>query len=125
MSAEILQKYSDVVVVNAPRVALEISLQLKSKGPEVQGRAFAGTHESGYFYLYRIDAHKDTVYECVASKEYGDAITSLYKNHRIFASAGDLITARIQLINAVAAKVGLSAGAVGVDDPGRGRALAL
>lgn len=124
MSQDILQAYSDVVVVNAPKIALEIALALKAQSLAVQRATFAGDAESGPFYLYRIDKFPDTVFECMASTD-GDAISSLYKNHRIFNSGGELMRARKFLIRAIAEKVGLSAESIGIDDPGRGRALSL
>ena len=55
----------------------------------------------------------------------GDAITSVYMNHSIFASLGDLQRARTDLIAAVADRVGLSVESAGVNDEGRGRMLGL
>lgn len=124
MSQDTLSQYSDVVVVNGAKIALEIALTLKQLPMHVQRSSFAGSAETGHFYMHRLDKFPDTVFECVASPE-GDAITSLYKNHRIFGSAGELMRARRHLIDAIAAKVGLSVESIGVDDPGRGRALGL
>lgn len=124
MTQDILQAYSDVVVVNSAKIALEISLTFREQHQSVQRAAFAGTRETGHFYLYRIDKFPDTIFECVASPA-GDAITSLYKNHRIFGSAGELMRARKHLIDSISEKVGLSAESIGIDDPGRSRALSL
>ncbi len=124
MSQDTLSQYADVVVVNSAKIALEIALTLKQQPQHTQRDAFAGSRETGHFYLYRLDKFPDTVFECVASPD-GDAITSLYKNHRIFGSAGELMRARGQLIAAISEKVGLSAESIGIDDPGRGRALSL
>ena len=121
---QVTESTRDVVVVNHEKTALEISFDLKESTKENQRLAFAGSRNAGFFYLHRIDKHPDMVYECVVSQE-GDAITSVYRNHRIFQNHGELIKARVLLINAVAQKVGLSPEGVGVDDPGRGRVLGL
>lgn len=122
---QVLESVRDVVVINHDRTALEIAFHLKEQPKEVQRKAFAGTEKSGYFYLHRIDKFPDTVYECVMSATDGDAISSTYKNHRVFQNVGELIRARELLVEAIAQKVGLSVQGVGVDDPGRGRTLSL
>lgn len=120
-----INPYLDVVVVNSGNSILKLSLKLRSKSEEDQRKAFAGSSLAGYFYLFRDHEVPDMVYECIASKEGGDAISALYVNHRIFNSVGTLIAAREHLIRAIAEKVGLSPEAVGIDDPGRGRSLPL
>jgi hypothetical protein len=121
-----LDAYKDVVVVNADRIALELSLKFKEASKMAQHQAFGGTVDAGWFYLYRRDdMHTDTVLECVVSPDSGDMITSLYKNHSIFGDKGELIRARRVLIKAIAEKVGLSAEAIGIEDTARGRALGL
>ncbi len=115
----------DVVVINHDRTALEISFDLKEKPKNEQRAAFAGSRETGYFYMHRIDKFPDTVYECVVSPDGGDAIASVYKNNRIFQNPGELIRARETLIKAIAQKVGLTPESVGVEDEGRGRVLGL
>jgi hypothetical protein len=122
---DILDKYRDVVVVNANHIGLEISLALKNEPTEKQREAFFGTMDTGFWYVHRLDKHPDTVYECIVSTNTGDAITSLYKNHRIFNTHGDLARAREELIKAIAHKVGLSHQGVGIDDPVRGRVMEL
>lgn len=125
MSHNPLAPYADVVVVNSNRVALELSLNLKKEPHQAQRNTFGGSEKAGYFYLYRHGSHPDSVYECITSAEHGDAIAGVYKNHRIFASRGELIHAREQLIRAIAGKIGISAESIGIDDPGRGRTLGL
>lgn len=122
--SEALKDYLDVVVVNSQKTALALSLDLKNLPQEKQRAAFAGERSSGYFYLHSMDAHPGDVMECVVSLE-GDAITSVYKGHRIFNSVGELVRARTDLVNAIAEKVGLSVGAIGIEDQSRGRALGL
>lgn len=124
MSEKVLQAFSDVVVVNGNHIALEISLDLKNRPQSQQREAFAGDFAAGYLYLHRMDKFPDMVFECVVSVA-GDAISSVYKNHRIFATTGELLKARQLLTSAIASKVGLSANSVGIDDPGRGRTLGL
>lgn len=124
MSQEILDQYKDVVVVNANHIALEISLNLKSKNMQEQREAFAGNYATGFFYLNRIDKFPDTVFECVVSPS-GDAITSLYKSHRIFSEPAELMRARERVAKAIAESVGLSAEGVGIEDDARGRTLGL
>jgi hypothetical protein len=119
-----LDSMRDVVVVNHERTALEISFDLKEKPKYEQRQAFAGSHAGGFFYLHRIDKFPDTAFECVVSPN-GDAISSVYKNHRIFQNAGELVRARETLVAAVAQKVGLSPESVGVDDESRGRTMDL
>lgn len=125
MTQETLQRYADVVAVNADRIALELSLLLKNEPPEVQRKTFGGSREAGWFYLYHNAKHPDSMFECVMSQEGGDSITALYKTNRIFGSVGELISARETLIRAIAEKVGLSREAVGIEDPGRGRTVGL
>jgi hypothetical protein len=125
MSQKTLQKFSDVIVINGSKTALEIALRLKESPINVQRAAFGGDWEAGFIYLHRIDKFPDTVYECIASSEEGDSITSIYKNHSIFGSLGDLMKARTELINAIVEKVGMSVTSIGIDDESRGRALDL
>lgn len=121
---ETLDQFRDVVVANANQILLEISLDLRNKSLEEQRKAFAGEKAHGFFYLHRMDKHPEFVFECLVSP-YGDAISSLYMNHRIFNSPGELMRARAVLCKAVAEKVGLSVEGVGVDDAARGRTLGL
>ena len=123
--SSVLEKFRDLVVINASHVALEISLALKEMPSEEQRKTFFGSRETGFWYMHRIPKHPDTVYECVVSAGTGDAITSVYKNHSIFNTHGDLYRARLELIRAVAEKTGLSVEGVGVDDDVRGRTLGL
>lgn len=124
MSQNTLDRYRDVVVVNADHIALALSLELKKQPLSVQRDAFGGSNLGGYLYMYRSDQHPDKVLESVVSA-FGDSITSLYMNNRIFGSVGELITARETLIKAIAEKVGLSPAAVGIEDSSRGRSLNL
>lgn len=124
MSQEVLDQYRDIVVVNASHIALEISLDLKARSLQEQRESFAGNFATGFFYLHRIDKFPDTVFECIVSPS-GDAITSLYKNHRIFSAPGEVMRARDRLCHSIATKVGLSIEGVGVEDAARGRTLGL
>lgn len=120
-----IDAYRDLVAVNSQRIALELSQSLRSLSTEQQRNHFGGSMRFGFTWLYRDDAkHPDKVMETVASPT-GDAITSVYINHRCLNSLGTLAQARENLINALAQKVGLSYEAIGVEDPGRGRALGL
>jgi hypothetical protein len=125
MTSNTLDRYRTVVVVNADHIALKISLDLKEQSLDVQRRAFAGSKSAGYFYLHSTEEFPDMVYECVASPEGDDAIASVYLGHRIFNTPGELMSARENLISAIAAQVGLSVEGIGIDDPGRGRSLSL
>ena len=122
----VLEAFRDVVVINGNRIALEMSLDLRDGPAGDMTKAFAGNADTGYFYLYRSPKHPDNVMETVVSREHKDGITSVYKgNHRIFGSNGELMRARLRLITEIAAEVGLSPQAVGIDDPGRGRQMSL
>jgi hypothetical protein len=118
-----LDAYRDVVVVNGEQKTLDLSLDLKKKSTEEQRNFFAGTPMTGWFYLYGREGD-DTLMECVMSPQ-GDSITSLYKRHPIFASAGELIRARTTLMAALSDKVGLSIEGIGIEDMARGRTLGL
>jgi len=125
MSTPAFDAYRQIVVVNSDRVALELGMKLRDASEESRREAFSGRREAGFFYLYRRDdMHTDSVMEVVVSTD-GDAITSVYKNHRAFASGGALIEARMALIKALAEKIGLPPESVGIDDSVRGRALHL
>lgn len=124
MSQEILDQYRDIVVVNATHIALEISLDLKARALHEQRESFAGNFATGFFYLHSIDKFPDTVFECIVSPN-GDAITSVYKQHRVFSEPAELMRARDRLCHAIAEKVGMSIEGVGVDDEARGRTLGL
>lgn len=120
-----MEAFRDVVVVNSDRIVLELSHEFRKRPVDQQRKHFGGHYEIGFTWLIRSDAqHTDKVMETVVSAQ-GDAITSLYVNHRIFATLGTLMQAREVLINAIAERIGLSAGAVGVEDAGRGRRLGL
>lgn len=123
MSAEkILDKYRTVVVVNSDRIVHELSNEFRSQGESDQKAHFGGSHQTGFTWLIRsATQHTDKVVETVVTPR-GDAITSLYiGNHPAFASLGTLMSARAELIAAVATRVGLSVEAVGVEDATRGR----
>lgn len=123
-SEEILNQYRNVVVVNSPRVNLELSLNLRKLSVEQQRAHFGGLYGVGFFWLYSHESHPDKVMECVVSTA-GDAISSTYIVNPIFASLGELLNARERLINALVEKTGLPIESIGVDDPGRGRVLSL
>jgi len=117
--------FRDVVVVNHDRLALELSQKLNAIPRNDQRPFFAASQKGGAVYLFADErVSRDTVLECVMSLA-GDAITSLYKVNPIFATPGELLKARERLVDALAAKIGLSVEAIGIDDPGRGRALGL
>lgn len=122
---EALAAYLDVVVVNASNTALRLALKLRELPPVEQIKAFGGTRLCGYFYLFRGAEFPDKVYECIAVHLGDDAISSVYIDHRIFSSHGTLIAAREHLIRSIADKVGLSPEAIGIEDPARGRSVAL
>jgi hypothetical protein len=122
--SEEMKDYMNVVVMNADRIALELSLDLKNKSQQEQRAAFAGSKESGYFYLHTMPKHPDVVFECVVTTA-GDAISSVYKGHRIFNSAGELIRARNDMMAAISARIGLSQSLIGIADEARGRDLML
>lgn len=115
-------RFRDVVVDNNSRNVLDLSLQLRKLNLAEQRKHFGGDYSTGFFYLFRSDKHPELVMESVVAVQ-GDAITSLYRNHRIFETVGTLMVARAELIKAVAAKLGLSAEKVGIEDPARGRTL--
>lgn len=119
-----LHKYRDLVVVNSDKTALEISVAFKNLPEPQQKPHFGGSYASGFTWIIRSEQHRDKVMETVVSPK-GDAITSVYMNHSIFASLGDLQRARTDLIAAVADRVGLSIESAGVNDEGRGRMLGL
>lgn len=121
---ETLDRFRNIVVVNAQRTALEISQHLRRLPLNEQRQHFGGDYGSGYLYLYRHDSHPDKVMETVVSPQ-GEAITSIYINSPELATIGEVIKMRQALIRAIAERVGLSAGLIGVEDEGRGRQLGL
>jgi hypothetical protein len=122
---ETLERYRNVVVVNSPRVNLELSQHLRKLPVDMQRARFGGRYGVGFFWLFsHSEVHPDKVMECVVSTA-GDAISSTYLVHPMFASLGELLTARENLIKALTEKIGLSIESIGIDDPGRGRALSL
>lgn len=122
---EVLEKYRHIVVVNGRQVALEISHHLNQLNREQQRAYFGGEYKYGFFYLFNHPVHHDKMLETVVSP-HGDGITSVYLVDPIFASIGELMRARAELCEAIASRIGLSLGAVGVEDwEGRGRMLGL
>lgn len=120
-----LQRFRDVVVDNNSRTVLELSLALRKLEERAQREHFGGTYREGFVYLYRNDAlNPNVVMESVVAVQ-GDAITSLYRNHPIFTNLNSLIDGRRELMQAVAAKIGLSIESIGIDDSTRGRTLGL
>ena len=120
----VLDKYRDLVAVNSSRIAHELSDLLKKEGTEDQRRCFGGDMRVGFIWLYRNDKNPGNVLECIVS-EVGDAITSVYKEHRSLQSINTLAQAREELIGALVEKIGLSRERTGIEDPGRGRSLGL
>lgn len=121
---ETLDRFRNVVVVNAQRTALEISQHLRNLPLEQQRQYFGGDHATGFIYLYRHESHPDKVLETVVSTA-GDGITSIYISGPETATIGEVMKMRAALIRAISEKVGLSAELIGVDDAGRGRQLGL
>lgn len=121
---QVLDKYRHIVVVNGQNIALEISQELQAKPQQEQRAHFGGHHKIGFFYLFVGTKHPNKVLETVVSPQ-GDAITSVYMVDPIFATTGELLRAREQLIKACAESIGLSVEAVGIEDPARGRLLGL
>jgi hypothetical protein len=120
-----LARFRDVIVNNNSRQTLEISIAMRRLSQDDQRAALGGEYASGFMYLYRNDAVAPSVVMETVVSPVGDAITSLYMNHSIFADHASLVRARRDLIAALSEKVGLSAHSIGIDDPGRGRSLGL
>lgn len=121
----ILDKYRDLVVDNIDRHMLTLSQDLRTQSHTRQAAAFAQHQDAGGFYLYaNSEKLPGVVFECVRGFA-NDSISSCYKEHRIFASSGNLIAARAELIQALAYKIGMPAESIGIDDEARGRALGL
>lgn len=122
---QVLDMHRDIAAVNSNQIALGLSQILRGKTIAEQRECFGGSYAYGFTWLFRDDAkYPGKVMETVSSPQ-GDAITSVYMNHRCLASVGELARSRELLIKAVAEKVGLSVESVGVDDAGRGRTLGL
>jgi hypothetical protein len=124
---ETLAKYRSIVVVDADHKALTLSIAL-NKVPHLQRRPyFAGDHKTGFFYLFGpTDVVPDCVMETVMSPhEKGDSVTSLYRFAPCFASPGELMRARGEVIAALSDKVGLSPESIGIEDITRGRVLGV
>lgn len=119
-----LHKYRDLVVVNSDKIAAEISITLEKLVKSDQKHRLNGCFASEFIKVARVEIHPEKVLETIVSPR-GDAITSVYLNHSIFASLGDLARARAELIAAIADRVGLSVESAGVNDEGRGRMLGL
>lgn len=121
----ILNRVRSLVVVNSANNVLALSLDLQSKPKSAQRPFFGGSQKAGWFYLFSNDStHPGKVLECVVSP-LGDSISSCYMGHPVLGSPGELFRTREQLVDELAAKVGLSWDAVGVDDAARGRTLGL
>jgi hypothetical protein len=121
----VLDSVRDVVVVNSDRQALQLSIALRDGPVGDIHKAYAGAPKPGHLYLYRNAVVPDTVMETVISPTHKEGITSLYKEHRIFATGAELLRKREALIDALAADIGLSAESIGIDDAARGRPMAL
>lgn len=118
-----LGRMRDLVVVNSTRHSLALSQSLRALPVEHQRQHFGGDQQSGFVWLYRDDAlHPDMVLETVVSPR-GDAVTSVYMNHSINQSLGEVMRARKQLIAALEHSLGMSQASIGIDDYTRGRAL--
>ena len=118
-----LAAYRDIVVVNADHIALDLGVQLRGASIEAQKAAFAGSKETGWFYLYSHPKHPDVVMETIVSTGQDESIISLYKPHPAFASAGELMRVRRILIDGLASKFGMNAESIAIPDHSRGREL--
>lgn len=122
---QVLEKHRSLVAVNSETITLGLTKLLNAKSEHEKRKFFGGSHTYGFTWLFRDDSkYPGKVMETVVSPQ-GGAITSVYINHSSVVSLGELANSREQLIKAVAEKVGLSVGAVGVDDTCRGRVLGL
>lgn len=121
-----LAKYRSIVVVNDDVKALALSIAL-NKIPRAEHRPyFAGDHKTGFFYLFGpSDSVPDAVMETVMSPTGQDSVTSVYRFAPCFATPGELMRARGEVVAALAEKVGLSPEAIGIEDEGRGRTLGV
>jgi hypothetical protein len=124
--SNILSRMRDLVVYNSEHHALALSLKLEKLPVNERRKWFGGSHPTGWLYLFRDPEFPDIVLETVQSQFGGDAITSTYiGNHSSLANVGTLISAREDLIRAIAQEIGLSIPAIGIPDPVRGRDLSL
>jgi hypothetical protein len=120
-----IDEFRDVVVDNSDRRMMILTQDLRAQSAARQSAAFAQHADAGGFYLYaNPEKLPGVVFECVRGFQ-GDSISSCYRDHRIFASAGTLIAARAKIIGALAQKIGMPAESIGIDDEARGRALGL
>jgi hypothetical protein len=122
----VLEKYRHIVVVNGEVPLFHLSNKLRGLPPDQQRQHLGGDNKVGWFYLIG-DCEKspNMVLESVVSPVGGDSVNSVYMGDPIFASIGELMRARNELIAALAEKIGLSVEAIGIEDVTRGRALSL
>lgn len=123
--SNVLDSVRDLVVVNSNHHALKLSLLLRDGPVGALSDARGGDQYSGYFLMYRHADVPGMVMETVFSPTHKDGVTSLYQEHRIFESRAELQRKRTSIIAALASEYGLSAEAVGIDDPARGRSMSL
>lgn len=121
-----LDRYRHLVAVNNDRMVLQLSQKLQALPREHQAKLMVrDVRKAGCFWLFRDPVLPGKVMECVVSPAGMDSVTSLYMDCAELATIADLQRMRCDLIDAVAASVGLSVEAVGIDDPARGRPLSL
>jgi hypothetical protein len=133
MSLITLDRFAELRVSNIPdfeSVANTLLAEFNEQPEHKRKAAFAQSKTGGGVYLYRTEnpkmaAYKDIILEIIPSPIDGAFITCLYAPHPVFASPGETVKAREQLIEMIERMYGATPGAIVVPDATRGRNIHL
>lgn len=120
-----INRFRTTAVVDDDVAVLRLSQKLGKMDKPEQRRFFAGSPKSGYFYLFADEKMAPGLIMETVMSTAGDSISTVYSAAGCpwFATPGELTKAREQMVTAMCEKVGLSAEAIGIEDPVRGRSL--
>lgn len=125
MSTTTIQKYKDIDPINDEATTHGLMQMLVDTPRTRLGDFFAQDTVAGRVYLFRNDAFPGKLIEYVPGLPGDDSVTTLYGEHRIFASRQALLDARKELIESIERVLMAVPNTTVVRDNGRGRDVFL
>jgi hypothetical protein len=125
MTKAVYEKYKNIMPVTDDRIVMTIQCQITQlsfkKAQEYRVKDPIG----GSLYLFTDSDFPDKVLEIVPGTNAEDSVSTLYQAHPIFNSRTELMRARREMIEAIAAANLALPSVIGVPDAGRERDVLL